>query len=690
MGKKAVYEPGELDNVKKRLGPIDEKEAKRMQRLLGGEIGEEKRTGVNPESSGRLSYSGGKKNAGPGIQFKSTATKPKRLVELAPAEDNGKSSGPALPKFQTPPAPSYSERVKMDICAGNSEFGIKTMGQVLISRLSFFNAPHDKVSQWFVKFALNKYYEQMERLVTSTRLIFPRSNAELGRKLQKASGTAFAILNTIRQWKIDIVANEIARFQSHPRNVFVSDFETFLREIYKPIYIMEKLDSEKDIRSAFWILYEIIFPENPGKEAEKLNVRIEEAVKSWGFVCQKLRYLLYPLLMKIISSYYQRYESFFDENSESYSRFLRLGESDKIPPNSVKNDNAEASGDGGTPDGTPYGGEDEYDAAGSDAAETGLYDAVDDTGQSKQDRPRELDAAEAKAFDRGIQILETLFPQAPWNKLDEFPDFYPYFADVFEIKKNGELIAPQDPAHLALILSQILEELLYGFRYIKFVGTLNANSLNEIVDDWHSAISESFEKKYLPLINEYAHYFEHSSQKRNSTYAMNIASDIHWIRRYYFLPNYGYIPPTPPSFLKKDVISLYATARRLRKDLAECAIAIEDANKRGGASANVMVTGIENPWKMYNFQIENPLSKRLNILLGKNQRHNASLIFFTLAIVTVLDSYLSNKNSIASRADTEILFRNSETDKFKPVFWVEKQKDTFQLFKKSIEGLKKQ
>ena len=157
-------------------------------------------------------------------------------------------------------------------------------------------------------------------------------------------------MNTIRQWKIDIVDNEIARFQSHPRNVFVSDFETFLREIYKPIYIMEKLDSEKDIRSAFWILYEIIFPENPGKEAEKLNVRIEEAVKSWGFVCQKLRYLLYPLLMKIISSCYQRYESFFDENSESYSRFLRLGESDKIPPNSVKKDNAEASGDG-APDG---------------------------------------------------------------------------------------------------------------------------------------------------------------------------------------------------------------------------------------------------------------------------------------------------------------------------------------------------
>ena len=74
-------------------------------------------------------------------------------------------------------------------------------------------------------------------------------------------------------------------------------------------------------------------------------------------------------------------------------------------------------------------------------------------------------------------------------------------------------------------------------------------------------------------------------------------------------------------------------------------------------------------------------------MLGKNQKNNASLIFFTLAIVTVLDSYLSNINSVAYKTDTEILFRN--TDKFKPVFWVEKQNDTFQIFKKSIEELKK-
>ncbi|MDR2343426.1 MAG: hypothetical protein LBD86_02695 [Spirochaetaceae bacterium] len=681
MGKK-VYEPGELDNVKKRLGPIDEKEAKRMQRLLGGEVGEEKTAVPDAGYSRHTRPPDRGKNNGLPPPSRGTAAKPKRLVELAPA-DGKKAPPPSRPKFRKPNTPSYSERVKMDRCASSNDFEIKSMGQVFISVLSFFKTPHDKVNPWFVKSGLDEYYAQLEHLVTSTRLLFPRSNTGLGRKLQNLSPTAFAILNTIRQWKIDVISEEIARFQSRPRNVFVSDFEIMLREIYRPIYIMENLDSEKDIRTAFLVLHDIILNENPGKGSEKLNTKIEEMVKSWRFVCLKLRYLLYPLLMKTISSYYHEYELFFTENSENYRLFLGLEEADRISASYVKTDNV------ATHDGAPDGGESEsIEDFDNESAEDSLRD-IDDTGQSDRDRLQEQARAEAKAFGRGLQILKTLFPQAPWDKIEDFPDFYPYFADVFEIKKNGELIAPEDPAHLALILSQAIEELLYGFRYIKFVGASNASSLNEIVDDWHAAVSESFEKKYLPLIYEYAHYFEYSAQKKNSTYAVNIAADIHWVRRYYFLPNYGYTPPTPPSFLKKDVIALYAVAHRLRRDLAECAVAIGAAQKEGGAAKRAVVTGIENPWSAYNFQVENPLSKRLNILLGKNQRNNAALIFFTFAIVTVLDSYLCDKNSVAYRTDAEILFRNSGTDKLKPIFWVDKQKDTFLIFKKSVEDVRK-
>ncbi|MDR0383643.1 MAG: hypothetical protein LBH50_06620 [Spirochaetaceae bacterium] len=653
---KRIYEPGELDKVKKRLGNISEKEAKYMQRVLGGEIGYERSETSVSDGAGRGAPTG-------------AVSRPKRLVETVAgggAVSDGRLAGP--PKFQRPGKLSYIERVKMDACAGSPEFVIKTPFQVLVSRLCFFAQPADRVSPWFVKIALNEYYAQLERLITSARLLFPRSDAELGRKLQDESPAAFKILNVIRNWRLNVIMSEIGKVQSRPRNAFVRDFETMLREIYKPLYILEKLDANSDVREAFQILYGIRLRDQPTEKAERLYGKITEAALAFKYAFFKLHRLLYPLLMKTIATRYQDYESFFIENGENYRSFLGVSEADQLPPGVSKVKPANKTDDSS---------EDTDDSS-------GVQDEAPEERQEKQD----FDASETKAFERGLKLLETLFPKAPWDELKSYPDFYPYFADALDIKKNGELLAPEDPAHLAMMLSQIIEELLYGFRHIEFCETANSSSLAGIVDDWHTAVSESFEKKYLPLIYEYSHYFEHSSQRLHSTYAMNIAADIHWTRRYYFLPNYEYTPVTPPTFAKKDVVALYKTARRLRGDLAVCAAAIERANKEGGAAADAPADGIKNPWEPYNFQVENPLSKRLDMLLGKKQRNNASLVFFTLATATVLDYYLCGRNSPAYATDCNILFRHTKEDEMKPVFWVEKRADTFALFKKSVEELK--
>jgi hypothetical protein len=664
---KKIYAPGELDNVKKRLGNISEKEAKRMQMVLGGEVGYER----SAEAGG----TGRRGRPAPGGAAGQTPAKPKRLVETAPAPDASRAALPEMPRFQRLGKPSYSERVKMDVCAGSSEFGIKTVFQVLVSRLSFFGAPEDRVSPWFVKTALNEYYEHLEHLVTSMRLLFPRNNIELGRKLQAESPAAFDILNVIRQWKLSVIASEIGKVQSRPRAVFVRDFETILREIYKPIYILQKLDINTDVRNALQTLYEIRFLDQPTKETEALHGKITEVVVELKYVCFNLHRLLYPLLMKTIALYYQEYESFFIENNENYRLFLGVSEADRLTLSDGKiKGTASASVSEDAPDngGTP------------ETIETPEERREQQEKQEKQ----ALDAVETKAFGRGLKMLGMLFPKAPWDDLKSFPDFYPYFADALDIKKNGELLAPEDPVHLALILSQIIEELLYGFRFIDFYGAPFSDSLNAVADDWHNAISEGFEKKYLPMINEYSHYFEHSGQGKNSTYAMNIAADIHWTRRYYFLPHYSHTPVTAPSFARKDIVAVYQTTRSLRGNLALCAAAIETANRAGGTVLDTPVDGIRNPWQPYNFQVENPLSKRLDMLLSKKQRNNASLVFFTLAVATVLDYYLCDSNSPAYSTDENILFRHTEDDKRKPVFWVEKQTGTFALFKKSVEGLR--
>ncbi|GMO42007.1 MAG: hypothetical protein Ta2F_18010 [Termitinemataceae bacterium] len=698
--KKPVYAPGELDKVKSRLGPINEKEAKRMQQILGGEIGVEK----SVQQKEKLNGSGKGGSAGKGGGGGSSgAKKPKRIVELPPEDDetleSNKRKEEKYIKFPIAIA-SYSERVKMDILAGEGEYGIKTVWQVFISRISFFKPPPDKLSRWFVKDMINEYYDQFENIVTQTRLMFPRSNLELTTKLKKASLFAYNVLDTIRQIRLDTMTSEIGHVQLHPRDALANEFAYLLREIYKPIYLLQRLDVDNHIAEAYNTLYKIIFLDNPNSETEKFLSTIPSCLASWQYISIKIKRRLYPLLMKLISDQFYDYQTFFRENEEKISVFLGVEQSNQII----------------APGGVPLGVEEsekEIKEVKEIKTESGDLDDIilnaDSTNEAlTEDRVKEAQEkdlnkiledgvkeekekaalAEHKAVEHGVKILKTLFPKAGFEDLNELNDFYPYFADVVELKKNSELIAPEDPIQFALVLSQSVEELLYGFRAIKFKQNDDSKPLNSIIDDWHEALTESFERQYLPRVSEYAHYYEHPGQK-TTPYISTLITDLHWIRRYYFLPYYDYKSPSPPSFKKSGVVALYPIVRHLRKELTDYAAAIDIANKSGGQEAGAHVDGILNAWEPYFFQVENPLSKRLNRLLGKSQRTNVSLMFFTLAIVTVLDNHLNNPQSNAYSKVVTKLFRSSDSDGRVPVLWVEKKTDTMELFNLALRARQK-
>ncbi|GHV83071.1 hypothetical protein AGMMS50212_04110 [Spirochaetia bacterium] len=664
---KNIYNPGELEKVKGKLGDINEKEAKRMQKLLGGEVGYEK-------SEYELKAAAEKTAAAAALP-----KKPKRVVETAPVESEygmsaNKAPPPKLPRVSVL---SYSERVKMDVCAADSEFGIKTAWQVFISKLSFFSRPQDYVSRWFVRDRMNEYYSQIENLVTSVRLLYPRNSLERTSRLKKVSPFAHNILNTLRQCKLEVISREIGGLQSHPRNVLVKDFVVILREIYKPIYILDLLDIDTHISDAFNLLYKQIYIDNPSTETEKLLQNISEALASWQYISIKIRRYLYPLLMKNLSSYYEDYEYFFQENEEKIASFLGVTKEEQLKPPAPKMEIDQKS---------PLNESEDTENDKTDLDDQQDKEKEEDEEEEKDETPK-INTAEDKALARGLKVLESLFPKAGWNNIADFPDFYPYFSDVLDLKKNSEFIAPEDPTQLTLVLCAIIEELLYGFRGVKFTKT-NEKNLGTFIDDWHDTAVESFERLYLPRISEYSHFFEHAGQNKNSTYALNIATDIHWIRRYYFFPYYEYKSPTPPSFQKKDVVSLYPIVRKLRMELTSIAAEIETANKLGGAATMQTIDSIENPWDDYEFEVENPLSKRLDMLLVKTQKTNVSLIFFTLAIVTVLDNLLNNKDSIAYKNPSPKLFRSSDAAGLVPIFWVEKSTNTFALFKQSLARTK--
>ncbi|MDR1106642.1 MAG: hypothetical protein LBL44_09820, partial [Treponema sp.] len=433
MAKKsrAVYAPGELNRVRGNLGELDVEEAKRMAKILGGEVGYE-RTKPQEEAPHRH---GGKTRretvemvVGRG---RAPKNQPKRRVEVVPEDAKIPPKRTFRPKegdpADDPSVPvkvSYFERVKMDRYAGEPEFDIKSPGQIFISMLSIFSEPLDYVNPSFVNKRLNEYYRRIERLVVSTRTLFPRNNTKRSEKLKRVSPFVFSILDTIRYWNIERITGDMAKIQSHPRTVRILEFSDILKAVYRPLFILGKLDPDIHIKGAYKLLYRLLYIENPMDAKEKYQEHVRAALASFNDVRRDIHYFLYPLLLKLLSDRWLPYEMFFTERKNRFMAFINANETECILPQAITTKGAEAgenSAAGKTENGNGKDSNEEDENPDSpEAAARKAKQAAEEAGR--------------KALDRGLAMLETLFPRAGWDRLSTFPDLYSYFADVLNLK----------------------------------------------------------------------------------------------------------------------------------------------------------------------------------------------------------------------------------------------------------------
>ncbi|MDR2103238.1 MAG: hypothetical protein LBP42_03940 [Treponema sp.] len=692
---KAIYAPGELDRVREKLGVLNEAEAKRMAQVLGGEVGVEKsiRPKAPPRSS-RVRHEKVELVTGAGNGF--SRGLPKRRVELAA---DGDETAPQIQK--TPPnqgqnsaddpgveiRTSYIERIRMDKFAAQGEFGIKTLGQVFLAIASLFGRFPDYVNSRFVTKRMSEYYKKMELLALSTRSLFPRNNQKRGEQLKKLSPLAFSVLDTIRYWNIERIAAELARLQARPREVTINEFRDILQAVYKPLFILERLDTEIHIKGAYKLLYRILTLENPMDLTawDRYQGLIRNAAAAFDFIRKDIQYFLYPLLLKLLSNQWLPYDRFFIERRNRFMHFINASEKEQLIPVDLAPaldvkivENQDGKGD-------------------EPALEIeGAEEETDEDGPEAEERRAAKNAREAeqKAMDRGCAVLETLFPQAGWDRLDEYPDLYPYFANIFDLKRGYDLIAPTDPLIQIAVLLRILEELFFGLRYVSF-GTIlgpdgNPTAVNDvlskIINNWTMYIEVSFVKGYLPRLAEYCRILESTTESRTSNYAKRILNELHWTKRLYFLPYYKFESLFPPPFQKKDITPLYPEIRQLRKYLTAVAAGIDQGNRMGGAEQQAPCDGIDNPWESYVFQVPNPVSIRLNALLAHKKKNNAALIFFTLAVTTVLDYLVNNENSWAYALERPgPLFRSVNGEGVMPQFGVESLIDADAIFKETMK-----
>jgi hypothetical protein len=684
MAKKdnAIYAPGELSRIRDKLGVTDAREAKRLAEMLGGEVGVERSEETQNPFSPRKSSGTGRGGKG---------GRPKHRIELLSDEEGETGRKPVFSRGSdqaddptVPVKASYFERVKMDRFCALPDFRIKSSFQVMTSLLSFFNEPADLVNPYFINNRLNENYRWIEELVTSARTLFPRNNTKRNEKLKRISPPAYAILDVFRYWNIEKIAGEIAKVQSRPRHVKVVELSDLLKAIYRPLFILEQQNLEIHIKETFKLLYRLLYIENPIEAKDKYQELIRDALVAFGQIRRDVQYFLYPLLLKLLSDRWLPYDTFFIDRWRRYMAFLELTEADQLKPVDIKiRDSMVKDQDNDT------------EAAEGEAAEEKKAQEEDPNDPEVVARKEKeaVQEAERKALVQGIASLEALFPKAGWERLSSFPDLYPYFQEIFNLRKGYDLIAPADPLMQIAILMRILEELFFGLRYIKFGTVIGSNNtpakvdetVSRIIGNWHEYFNITFEKEYLPRLSEYCRLIEQAEGSRTSQYAKKVLNELYWIKRLYFLPYYKFDSLFPPPFQKKDVEALYPEVRALRRSLAAVAAGIDRANKIGGAKKMVPCDGIDNPWEPYNFEVPNPVSARLNALLAPQKQNNAMLVFFSLAISTVLDHLVNDADSWAYGDQSGVLFRSVGNKGVAPQFGVDKTIDADRIFKESLK-----
>ncbi|MDR1230996.1 MAG: hypothetical protein LBK61_06305 [Spirochaetaceae bacterium] len=657
---KTVYNDDDLRATRARLDVKDDKEAKFMMKVLGGEVGEV----------------GHEKPAAPqGRKREYTKSTPMRHIETAELDEKEGDSAARVPQLFSEGL-SYRERVKMDAQEASADFKIKTWFQAFCSKLGFFYTPQDVVCRVFVIIKMEDYFLPLNKLVNKVRLIFPRNNTGRSRKLKLEYPFAFSVLDTIRYWNIEKISSLLARLQSHPRTVVVSDFAGIIREFYRPLILFEMLESKNHITKA---VNDLDFMLQDESDNQIKRNTAEEIVSLFDKVNEDVRYQLYPFLLKNTSRMFVPYENFFSVCETNIRSFLGIQPNEIIQPQ--MGDSHYSSDTAAVP---------KEEASEEPLTDEDLLIGLSASGEdnpvahvSRNDIPR--------AVQRGLDVLEQLFPEAGWDRLDTFPDIYQYFAKSLSLKKNADVIDPENPMLQGLVLMQILDELFYGFRSIRFVGAgFDLDEFLGIIDEWHKLIDNCFERTYLPRLTEFVKLFYNPLEPRQKTYAAKLREELNWQARLYLFPSLKMDSFAQPTIHKKDITAIFPKVRVLRHSFTVIAGEIETALHSGGASALAECAAISNPWDKYVFQVSNPLSKRLNSLLGKESRTNVSLIYYAISVLSVLDYLINNPNSWAYQANTAKLFRSSDTNGIFPESPPERHIDADEIFRRSIEKLKMQ
>lgn len=643
--RQADWAPGTLDRTRKAIGQLDPGEAEIMSKKLGGEVMYERSDG---------SSSSGKSSKGTGRLIRQTSSGNSENTSGSDAAASGQRGNGTRRRQEelatvTPKLSSLFDKLMM-----RDEYGIKP-NYGLFNFIKYFQQNgHEQVVPEFCTVTLKHHVENLSGFITVIKTLIQIAPASYKAKIASGNEIKFKFLRMIAGWTMQSVKLAHIELMDLPQPYVVQDLIPYIRAVYK-LLIQVYYYGENKIPKLIKEIYtdEVSYPESP---QEKLSSLAKEAITSWLYIQNEIVKKCYPLLMRMCSDTFEEYPDFFKIKVADILKFVGLHKYDLLLPEKAKAVKTEDS---------------EKKKKTALVPEKGVKDQIVMTG---------------------IKLLDQLFPQAGFTQLENHPDMYPYFQPLYHFADGFNVLSPENPMQVTVVLIRIMEDFFVGCRNIDFKPVSTAvseekDSISSVMDDWSAYRENVFEKLYCDPLNDLVNQIYSQDDYEDSQFGKKLITSLLWQTQWHFLPNFKFdqlILERPqdeskyrPLFLRTDFARSYFTE----------AVSLCDkvASMRGDVSM------ISNPWDHYKFDISNEISKRLDTLLGGNNTtattnaNNANLLKYTLCILSVLDWWINNPESPAYSTNPRRIYRISEEDG-KPKFSVPERNDQNKLFAAQIRA----
>lgn len=643
--RQADWAPGTLDRTRKAIGQLDPGEAEIMSKKLGGEVMYERSDS---------SSSSGKSSKGTGRLIRQTSSGNSENTSGSDAAASGQRGNGTRRRQEelatvTPKLSSLFDKLMM-----RDEYGIKP-NYGLFNFIKYFQQNgHEQVVPEFCTVTLKHHVENLSGFITVIKTLIQIAPASYKAKIASGNEIKFKFLRMIAGWTMQSVKLAHIELMDLPQPYVVQDLIPYIRAVYK-LLIQVYYYGENKIPKLIKEIYtdEVSYPESP---QEKLSSLAKEAITSWLYIQNEIVKKCYPLLMRMCSDTFEEYPDFFKIKVADILKFVGLHKYDLLLPEKAKAVKTEDS---------------EKKKKTALVPEKGVKDQIVMTG---------------------IKLLDQLFPQAGFTQLENHPDMYPYFQPLYHFADGFNVLSPENPMQVTVVLIRILEDFFVGCRNIDFKPVSTAvseekDSISSVMDDWSAYRENVFEKLYCDPLNDLVNQIYSQDDYEDSQFGKKLITSLLWQTQWHFLPNFKFdqlILERPqdeskyrPLFLRTDFARSYFTE----------AVSLCDkvASMRGDVSM------ISNPWDHYKFDISNEISKRLDTLLGGNNTtattnaNNANLLKYTLCILSVLDWWINNPESPAYSTNPRRIYRISEEDG-KPKFSVPERNDQNKLFAAQIRA----